>query len=263
MSWYEYSIYSLVSGNFLIHIFALVLLEQHKDNLRNKNQRNIIAALCGCELSEALLYGVFYICKLHVSKVILEVIFCFKIIYFSLTYYFIMYLLTIDRFLVFYLNIRYNLYVTSTKLIKLIISTVTIFLATTIIFSVLIVTQKFTLQWLDHGITTLFLIVDFAYIFVVAATYTYIFMVYRQQSRMRKGNQYIRNNDNFKLLIPSLIMGTFIVFTITPELLRGAIAYGILPFNETFSHLSSIFFKTGWLIDPLIYIFYSKLKRNQ
>ena len=188
MSWYEHSIYSLVLGNFLIHIYALFFLKQHKDNLRSKNQRNIIAALCGCELSGALLYGVFYICKLYVSEVILEVIFCFKIIYFSPTYYFIMYLLTIDRFLVFYLNIRYNVCVTSTKLIKLIIIIVTIFLATTIIFSALIVTPNFTLQWLNHGITSLLFIVDITYIFVVAATYIYIFMVYRQQSRMRKSN---------------------------------------------------------------------------
>ena len=126
MSWYEHSIYSLVLGNFLIHVYALFFLKQHKDNLRSKNQRNIIAALCGCELSGALLYGVFYICKLYVSEIILEVIFCFKIIYFSPIYYFIMYLLTIDRFLVFYLNIRYNVCVTSTKLIKLISIIVTI-----------------------------------------------------------------------------------------------------------------------------------------
>ena len=119
-------LYSLVLGNFLIHIYALFFLKQHKDNLRKKNQRNIIAALCGCELSGALLYGVFYICKLYVSEIILEVIFCFKIIYLSPIYYFIMYLLTIDRFLVFYLNIRYNVCVTSTKLIKLIIIIVTI-----------------------------------------------------------------------------------------------------------------------------------------
>ena len=99
-----------------------------------------------------------------------------------------MYLLTIDRFLVFYLNIRYNVCVTSTKLIKLIIIIVTIFLATTIIFSALIVTPNFTLQWLNHGITSLLFIVDITYIFVVAATYIYIFMVYRQQSRMRKSN---------------------------------------------------------------------------
>ena len=91
MSRYEYPIYSLVLGNFVIHVGALILLKQHKDNLSHKNQRNIIAALCGCELSGALLCGIFYICRLHVSKTIVEVISCFKITYFAPTYYFIMY----------------------------------------------------------------------------------------------------------------------------------------------------------------------------
>ena len=222
--------YSLVLGNFVIHVGALILLKQHKDNLSNKNQKNIIAALCGCELSGALLCGIFYICRLHVSKVIVQVISCFKITYFAPTYYFIMYLLTIDRFLVFYLNIRYTLYITSTKVIKLIISTVTLFVATTIAFSALIVTQKMTLYWLNQGIATLFLILDVAYIFVVATTYIYIFMIYRQRSRIRTSNQCIKSNDHFKLLVPSLIIVAFIVFTITPRLLSGATAYG----NSTF-----------------------------
>ena len=202
MSWYEYSIHSLVLGNFVIHIGALILLKQHRENFKNKNQRNIIAALCGCELSGTLLCGVLYLCRLHVSKIMLEVISCFRITYFAPAYYFIMFLLTIDRFLVFYLNIRYKLYFTSTKAIKVIISTVTLFLATTIIFSVLIVTQKLTLYWFNHGIATLILTVDIVYIFVVAATYIYTFMAHRQQSRTRRNNQYIRSNDHFKLLVP-------------------------------------------------------------
>ena len=171
-------------------------------------------------------------------------------------------LLTIDRFLVFYLNIRYKFYVTSTKVIKLIISTVVIFLANTIIFSVLIALQKITLQWLIRGISSLFLIVDFAYIFLTVATFIYIFIVYRQQSRIRKNNQSIRSTNHFKLLVPGLIITTFIAFIVIPSLLRGAVIYGILPFNEMFFHLSTVFYKTGWLIDPLIYIFNSKIKRN-
>ena len=75
----------------------------------------------------------------------------------------------------------------------------------------------------------------------MAATYIYIFMVYRQQSRMRKSNHCIRNNDHFKLLVPNLIMVTFVAFTITPELLRGAISYGTVPFNVMFLHLVLFF----------------------
>ena len=79
---------------------------------------------------------------------------------------------------------------------------------------------------------------------------------------MRKNNQSIRSTDHFKLLVPSLIITAFIALVAIPNLLRGAVIYGILPFNEMFFHLSTVFYKTGWLIDPLIYIFNSKIKRN-
>ena len=262
MSWCDYIGCGLIIGNIIIHVGTLSLLRQHKNSIRNKNQRNIIAALCGCELSGVLLYGIIYICTLHVSKITLEVMFCFLVMFTKLTYYFIMSLLTMDRFLAFYLNIRYKVYVTSTKLIKLIIGTVTAFLITTIMFSVLVVTRKVTMQRLDNIILPLFLMIDVAYMFLTAGTYVYIFKLYRQHSRMRKINQCTRSKDQFKLLVPSLIIVTFIAFNITPNLLRGAVTYGILSFNEIYFSLSFMFYIIGWLMDPLIYIFNSKCKRN-
>lgn len=262
MPWFEYVEYGLALSNIISHAIALTLLKQHKDSIRSKIQRNIISALCGYELFGILWFCIIYICNLFASDLILDVLFCFILIFATPNYYFIMGLLTINRFLVFYLNIRYKFYVTSTKVIKLIISTVVIFLANTIIFSVLIALQKITLQWLIRGISSLFLIVDFAYIFLTVATFIYIFIVYRQQSRIRKNNESIRSTDHFKLLVPGLIITTFIAFIVIPNLLRGAVIYGILPFNEMFFHLSTVFYKTRLLIDPLIYIFNSKIKRN-
>ena len=262
MPWFEYVEYGLALSNIISHAIALTLLKQHKGNIRSKNQRNIIAALYGYELIGILWFCIIYICNLFASDLILDVLFCFILIFATPNYYFIMGLLTIDRFLVFYLNVRYNFYVTSTKVIKLIISTVVIFLANTIFFSVLIALQKITLEWFIRGISPLFLIVDFAYIFLTVATFIYIFMVYRQQSRIRKNNQSIRSTDHFKLLVPSLIITTFIAFIVIPNLLRGAVINGILHFNKMLFHLSTVFYKIGWLIDPLIYIFNSKIKRN-
>ena len=144
---------------------------------------------------------------------------CFIVIFFTPCYYVIMRFLTIDRILAFYLNIRYKIYVTSTKLIKLTIVTVITFLTTTIIFSVLTATQKVTMQWLNNKILPLFMIIDVTYIFLTVATYIYILISYRQQSRMIKNNQYIRGKDHLKLLIPSLIIFTFTALKIIPDLL--------------------------------------------
>ena len=97
----------------------------------------------------------------------------------------------------------------------------------------------------------LFLIIDFAYIF-------YIFVACKQQSRMRKHIKSIESKNNFNLLFPNLIIVTFIALIIIPNLLIGAVTCGLIPFNEILYYL---FYKTGYLLDPLIYIFNSRLKR--
>ena len=260
--WIKYVEYGLTLSNIILHVAALTFLKQHKDRIRNKNQRNIIAALCGFELFGALLYCVIYICMFFVSDITLDVLFCFVLIFTAPNCYFIMGLLTIDRFLVFYLNIRYKFYVISAKVIKLIISTAVICLANTIIFPVLIATKKIAIQWVVRGIFAVFFIIDFANIFLTLVTYIYIFMVYRQQSRLRKNNQSIRITNHFKLLVPSLIVITFIFFTIILNLVKSAVIYGILTVNEIFFHLSPVLYLVAWLINPLIYIFNSKFKRN-
>ena len=56
--------------------------------------------------------------------------------------------------------------------------TVMTFFTTAIIFSVLIVTQKVTMQWLNNKILPLFMIIDVAYIFLTVATYIYIYSLY-------------------------------------------------------------------------------------
>ena len=177
MCWYNYTRYGLVVVNVVMHIVALVLLKQQKDNTQYKNQRNIITALCVSELSGALLCGFMYITRLQTSKITSQIMLCFIVIIFTPCYYVIMGLVTIDRFLAFYLNIRYKIYVTLTKLMKLTIGAVITFFTTAIVFSVLIVTQKVTMQWLNNNkILPLFMIIDVAYIFLTVATYIYIYI---------------------------------------------------------------------------------------
>ena len=176
MCWYNYTRYGLVVVNVVMHIVALVLLKQQKDNTQYKNQRNIITALCVSELSGALLCGFMYITRLQTSKITSQIMLCFIVIIFTPCYYVIMGLVTIDRFLAFYLNIRYKIYVTLTKLMKLTIGAVITLFTTAIVFSVLIVTQKVTMQWLNNKILPLFMIIDVAYIFLTVANYIYIYI---------------------------------------------------------------------------------------
>ena len=47
MSWCDYIECGLVIGNIAIHVGALSLMRRREDGIKNKNQRIIIAALCG------------------------------------------------------------------------------------------------------------------------------------------------------------------------------------------------------------------------
>ena len=58
MPWYGYIECGLVTGNIPILVGALSFLGQHEDSIKNKNQRIIITALCGFQLSGVLFYGI-------------------------------------------------------------------------------------------------------------------------------------------------------------------------------------------------------------
>ena len=53
---FEYVEYGLTLGNIISCVPTLTLLKYNKDNIRNKNQRNAISALCECQLSRTLLF---------------------------------------------------------------------------------------------------------------------------------------------------------------------------------------------------------------
>ena len=82
-----------------------------------------------------------------------------------------------------------------------------------------------------------------------------------QTTRMRKHIQSIKSKNNFNLLVLSLIIVTFIAFIIIPNLLSWAVTHGLIRFNEILFYLSVVFYKIEFLIDPLIYIFNSRLMR--
>ena len=232
MPWFEIAEYVMTSGIIVTHITALALLKQSKANNRNKIQVNIIATLCECQLIGALLSTIFYIIRFRVFTIVPGIIICFMVIFISFTYYFFMTLLTVDRLLVFYFNIKYQLYVTRRNLLKLIVVFMAIFLMVTIIFSVLISLEKISLENFELGLAVLFVIIDIAYIFLVAVIYGYIFLVYRRQLEVKKNNQKVKEKDYFNLLVPSFIKITFITFIIVPDLLRTTTVFGKKPEME-------------------------------
>ena len=248
MPWFEIVEYVMTSGIIAMHIIALALLKKSKVNNRSKIQIIIIAALCECQLMGALLSTIFYIIRFRVFTIVPGTIICFMVIFISFTYYFLMTLLTVDRHLIFYFNLKYQLYVTRRNLLKLIIVFVAVFLMITVIFSVLISLEKISLENLELGLAVLFIIIYIAYIFLIAVTYGYIFLVYRRQLGLRKNTQKAGGKDHFNLLVPSLIIMTFILFSIVPDLFKTTTVFGIIPANGFLSHLVSHFFRIKFYV---------------
>ena len=263
MSWRDSVEYTLASVIIVINLVALVVMNRSKDSIKNKNQRNIIIALCLCELSGAVFSICFYMLKYHISMIVLVIIVCSTIIFNTLNYYFIMAILTLDRLLVFYFNIKYQFYVSQKRVLRSIISFVTISFITTIACAILISLKKVTLREIDRGSCALFLMFDVAYMVLAAGTYCYIFLKYKRQLKLRKNNAVARNKDHFRLLIPSLIILTFILFTIIPDFLRTAVKFKIITSYEISVYVNLFCYKIGWFIDPLIYIFSLTFKRQK
>ena len=99
-----------------VHILAIILLYRRKNYARIKNQIYLLIGLCHIE-------SMFVIRSVALNLEFLPNLlrFCTEI-YLAIIYYFFMMLLILDRFLFFYLNLKYKVYCTPKKLLKIVYS---------------------------------------------------------------------------------------------------------------------------------------------
>ena len=192
-----------------------------------------------------LFHLLFYILKYYISRIIRGIIVCFTMIFNALNYYFVMAVLTLDRLLVFYFDIKYQFYVSQKRVLKSVISLVTISFIATFACAMLLSLKKINLREIDRGSWALFLMFYVAYMVLAAGTYCYIFVKYERQLKMRKNNPVARNKDHFRLLIPSLIILTFILFTIIPDFLRTTVKFKIITSDKTSIYVYLFCYKIG------------------
>ena len=125
-------------------------------------------------------------------------------------------------------------------------------LLTTVTFAVLISVQ--TITWLQ--------MYDVGYIFLTVGTYSFIFEVYRRHLNFKKTSQISRGKDWFKILMPTLIIETFILFNIIPNIINASCRHEIYSFYKTIVQVALIIYGIGCLVDPLMYIFCSSCSDN-
>ena len=246
--WYVIVDYALLLGIIVIHTVALVFLRRSRYSIRYKNQVIILTALCICELTGAALLIAVGVFEQYVSLLVADIIFCFTEIFTLFNYYFIMGLLTIDRFLAFYLNLKYQFHFSPSKALKLLVIATLVCLLITVMVAVLVSKQIIMRSQLHNSLFFFYVSFDAVYIFLAIGAYSFIFRVYRRQLKFQKDSQRVRNKDQFKLLIPTLIIVTFIIF--------------ISNTNKAIVYVAFMFYRIGWLIDPLIYIFFSACSKT-
>ena len=233
-----------------IQILGLILLHRQKNRSRNKNQIYLLIALCDTASILAALK------LLNLIKSLPRELLWFSEIYFGILYHFFMVLFTTDRFLVFYLTIKYPIYLTSKKLLKIIYMIVVLALAFVLILLVLFSCKVIGFWKLGITVIHTVIILDTLYVIDVVITYTYIFVLYKRHAKLRKISYNGRiTHDQFKFTVPTLVITTYILFTVFPHFWTFCMIIKSLDEIDFSSYrMCRILFLLGWLADPLIYV---------
>ena len=232
----------------LLHITGLVLLSKEQKTNINGNQRYLIIALSITELASV------------VSSAIHESIFCtsgtradiiglcaflYSIIVNGTAYYFIMFAITLDRFLELRLNIKYPLYWNKNRTKKTLILVCCILNVTWVVLLCIIFSyQQPGLMVNIHGkifqiyLTCLVPVVDTVFVIFATIVYSYIFFKLHKKRKAEQTliKQVRRNEADINIIqvkrhrVPFWIILTFILFWIVPNILyRISFSYPDLP----------------------------------
>ena len=214
MSWFFYAEFILLPLIFTAEVAAFALLYRHRNKRRNKHQIYLIATLCVSEFNVVLTIAIIHIMVYkNVSLTLIGIFWFYLHLFVRLTYCSAMTLLTIDRFLVFYLNIRYLSKCPPERLLKPIVFIyVTSFLIFTC-FAVMISLKLVDWLYFANLMYIPYFILDVIYIIQVMSTYFYIYFKYKKHKELAEDKKLKSNNkEHFKLLTPTLLIVTFIIF---------------------------------------------------
>ena len=279
----------LLLGTFaaLLHITGLVLLTKANDITISGNQKYLVIALSLTELalvgSSFIRETIFYTTGSKTNIVgLCASLYTNAVIGFM--YYFIMFAITLDRFLQLRFNIKYHLYWNKKRtkntliLVSCLVNASWIVLSCTILFY-----QKSKLMLSIHDeIRQIYFryyapVSDTIFIIFATIVYCYIFFkLHKNKRKEEKLRKQVRCNKTADVVvkvnryrIPFWIILTFMLFWIVPNiLLRIYHSYPVS--HEYFYSVSYVLFRIGCVADAIIYIFHlnnvkiklSHFKRN-
>ena len=185
---------------------------------------------------------------------------------FAIIFYFIMVYITMDRLMEIVLHIKYPIYWNENKAKRLLQGT-WIFLCLTAT-TVLLVDKYKTYPWKEICFKYVFTTLDFGFLIFTVSTYCFIFQKYKQSRVLpfQRVNKKIGLHQNFviirsvfrksKFKIPVLLVITFIVFVIIPDITYLLVAViNRVSFHAELQAACWISYAVSNFADAWIYIF--------
>ena len=237
----------------ILHFLGLILLIlTPKDHLGFSNKLYYLA----------LSFAEFLICTLGMMKRLWislnRILNYLQYAFGYVTLYLVIISLTCDRFLRVYLNIKYPLYWSNQKTIKMLSSFLVL---DTVLFVIFFVTDS--KLFLD---TWMFQIFDFLFIAVAMITYTYIFYKIQRNRRQvsadsNKTARIAKGKEFFSIFF--LVM-TFFIFSVVPDLVYWYHIFNDVQLFGTWKEMVLTFsYSTSYTVDFFIYTFYSEPVRQR
>ena len=244
------------------NIIGVYLLIKLRERNVTSNQRVLLIALCSDELMISVLAIVRSITLVYqVPTLLRDFLVNFHQIALASHYIFIMILLTIDRYLLIKLNIKYPIYCTPLKTKRIIYTAWLISIVSFVAyFPIHVFYPKDVVKY-----TTIYLfpIYEFFFIVVLLLTYYSIFTKFKQKKReaSRIRDQVSQNNNEsrvtkskqrFNIYLPTMIIISFIAFTVLPNIIWRLSHFLVIP--ESVGKYCIILYPIGWSCDSVIYI---------
>ena len=261
--WLLYVESILLTLGVVVQIVAIALLCHDRNKRRNKHQIYIISSLGLSELNGTLTIIILHILSRKVSPLIKHMVWFYIHSFVRLTHHSTITLLTIDRFLAFYSNMRYLILWPSERLLKSLKVVYLVSFLSYISIVCLFVLTPIDWHYISNILFSGYFIWGVIYIIQVIATYCYIFIKYKKHKEYIKRYKAQPNNrQHLRLPIPNVLIVTYIIFFSIPDLVIVLFQFGNVFKMELNFRIVATAYKLSWLADPIIYIYNCNLLKK-
>ena len=259
MQWIPLAVLSTDIVVMFTHILALVSLFSVKRNNVQGSQKLLLIALCMTELTFVVANFTEELCYIMKLQKAANALYIFLFAGVSTMYILIMFLITVDRFIVIYLNIKYDI-LWSPKKTMIVLSVLIIVSSISLALTYLIGLKKV------ERIRSLYVSPIIEAIFIVSASviYFYIFKrVLQNRKKMKRLQQQLKVNtrtvchtkrhNRFKMFVSTMIIITFVFFIVGANLV--CLIVQVKDIKSNLKKISMVLLPAGFITDSLIYIF--------